>query len=110
GNFLFVGVGDRRALVDLPKSIYGAGVEQRGRGQLSLSGAAVSDERHVPDVRRIIDLHNTMSSDGIGSKGRSYSKAGARNYPRVLGYGFSEQHSERPADRPNRSSVRHRRQ
>ena len=50
GDRFFVVVGDRGALVDPAEPVDGAGVEQQRSGQLRLPGAAVTDERHVPDA------------------------------------------------------------
>ena len=47
GDFFFVVVGDRRAFVDLAEPVDRAGIEQQGRDELCLAGAAVADERDV---------------------------------------------------------------
>ena len=57
GDFLFVVIGDGGAVVDLAESVDRAGVEQGGRSELGLSGTAVADQRDIPDVCRVIDLH-----------------------------------------------------
>ena len=57
GDFLFVEVGDGGAVIDLAEPVDRACVEEGGRSQLGLSGAAVADQRDIPDVRRVIDLH-----------------------------------------------------
>ena len=57
GDFFVVVVGDGGAVVDLSEPVDRAGIEQGGRGQLGLSGSAVADQRDIPDIRRVIDLH-----------------------------------------------------
>ena len=57
GDFFVVVVGDGRAVVDLSEPVDRAGIEQGGRGELGLSGTAVADQRDIPDIRRVIDLH-----------------------------------------------------
>jgi hypothetical protein len=56
-DFLFVEVGDGRAFVDLAEPVDRPGVEEGGRSELGLSGAAVADKSDIPDVRCVIDLH-----------------------------------------------------
>ena len=73
-DFLFVEIGDGRAVVDLAEAIDHAGIGEDGRGELCLAGAAVSDERDVSDAGGVVDLHNGVPLDG-SLKGESYSPA-----------------------------------
>ena len=57
GDFFVVVVGDRRPVVDFSEPVDCAGIEQGGRGELGFAGSAVADQRDIPDVRRVIDLH-----------------------------------------------------
>src|SRR5206468_6547277 len=57
GDFLLVVVGDSRAFVDLAESIDHAGVREDGRGELCLTGTAMTDESDIPDAGRVVDLH-----------------------------------------------------
>ena len=58
-DLLFVVVRDRRAVVHRAEAVDGAGVEQEGRGQLRLAGAAVSHQRDITDLIRIVHFHGS---------------------------------------------------
>jgi len=55
-----VEVSDRRAFIDFAEPVHGAGIEQRRGNQLRLARAAVPDDRHIPDARRVEDLHTRV--------------------------------------------------
>ena len=57
GDGFFVVVGGRRAVIDLAEPVHGPGIQQQRGHELRLSGAAVSHHYHVPDARRVKDLH-----------------------------------------------------
>ncbi len=59
GDFFFVVVGDRRALVNPTEAIDSAGIEEQRGEQLRLPGAAMADQRDVPQALGVINLHGT---------------------------------------------------
>ena len=75
GDFLFVEVGDRRAVVDLAEAVDHAGVEEDGGGELRLARSAVADESDVPDAGGVVDLHRT---------GPPIAHCGSRSLPRII--------------------------
>ncbi len=58
-DLLVVVVGDGGAVVDGPEAVDGARVEQEGRGELRLAGAAVSHQRDITDLVRIVHSHGS---------------------------------------------------
>ena len=77
GDLLLVEIGDGRAVVDLAEAVDHAGVGENGRGELRFAGAAVSDERDIPDAGGVVDLHRrrSPSAEAIWSMGASYCGA-----------------------------------
>ena len=57
GNLFVVEVGDGGAVVHPADAIDGAGGEEQGRHQLGLAASAVSDDSHVAEAGRVVDLH-----------------------------------------------------
>jgi hypothetical protein len=62
GDFFFVVVGDRSAVVHATEPVDGAGVEQQRSRQLCLPGAAMTDQRDVSDALGIVHLHRRVPS------------------------------------------------
>ncbi len=75
-DLFVVVVGDRGAVVDFSEPVDRACVEQGGRCELSLSGCAVADQRHIPDVSRVIDLHRRKPSEA-GPPARQSRRGGS---------------------------------
>jgi hypothetical protein len=57
GDFFFVEVGDRGALVDFAEAVDRACGEQHRRDQLCLAASTVADHGYIPDGGGVIDLH-----------------------------------------------------
>jgi hypothetical protein len=62
GDGFFVEIGHRRAVVDFPQPVDGAGREEHRGDQLGFSAAAVSHHGDVADACSIVDLHTGYSS------------------------------------------------
>ena len=86
--FLFVVVGDGRAVVDLAEAIHHAGVGEDGRSELCFPGSAVTDEGDIANAGGVVDLHTgppgvanlRIIFPGGGTRKRGGRGAGERDW------------------------------
>jgi hypothetical protein len=64
GDFFFVVVGDRRAVVHKAEPVDHAGGEQQRGHQLRLPAPAVANHGHIADAGSIVNLHRREASPG----------------------------------------------
>ena len=72
GDFFFVEVGGRGAVVDLAEPVECPCREEQGRNQLRLASSTMSDDSDIADSGGVVDLHTgtllaTVRVMGCGS-------------------------------------------
>jgi hypothetical protein len=65
GDFFFVEVRDRRAVVDPPDPVDCTRDEQHGGDQLRLAASSVADDGDIPEAGGVVDLHTGYPSFAV---------------------------------------------